>query len=58
MSLHRAIGAALLALVRTIQWSSSRALDRFMMGVRGPPRRARRYPHGPFAVRIPVDRRW
>ncbi len=58
MSQPRCIGAALLALMRTIQWSSSRAVDRFMMGLRGPPKRARRYPLGPYAVRIPVDRRW
>ncbi len=57
MSLARTIGAALLALVRTVQWSSNRAVDRFMMGLLGPPKRARQYPHGPFAVRIPVDRR-
>ena len=57
MSLPRAIGAALLALVRTVQWSFGRTLDRFMMGLRGPPKRARRYPHGPFAIRIPADRR-
>lgn len=58
MSLPRVIGAALLAQMRTIQWSSSRAVDRFMMGLRGPPRRARRYQHGPFAIRVPTDRQW
>jgi hypothetical protein len=52
------LGAALLALLRTIQWSSSRTVERFVMGLRGPPKRVRRYAHGPFAIRVPVDRRW
>jgi len=46
-----------LAMARRAQWSCGRIVSRFMVGLRGPVR-ARRYPHGPYAVRIPVDRKW
>jgi hypothetical protein len=45
-----------LALARRAQWSSSRAIGRFVMGVRAAPLRGRRYPHGPYGVRIPGNR--
>jgi hypothetical protein len=45
------------AMARGAQWSCGRLLSRFMMGLRGPVR-ARRYPHGPYAVRVPADRKW
>ncbi|HEY1448018.1 MAG TPA: hypothetical protein VGF33_05745 [Caulobacteraceae bacterium] len=47
-----------LALARQAQWSFSRALDRFVMGVKATPLRRRRFPHGPYGVRIPGDRQW
>ncbi|HEY2481459.1 MAG TPA: hypothetical protein VGI30_04595 [Caulobacteraceae bacterium] len=47
----------LVAMARDAQWSSGRILSRFMIGLREPVR-ARRYPHGPYAVRIPADRKW
>jgi hypothetical protein len=46
-----------LATARGVQWSCSRVISRFMIGVRGPVR-ARRYPRGPYAMRIPADRKW
>jgi hypothetical protein len=47
-----------LALARQAQWSLSRALDRFVMGVKATPLRRRRFPHGPYGVRVPGDRQW
>lgn len=57
MFLLNTLFQGVLASGRRAQWSFGRLVSRFMMGLRGPVR-ARRYPHGPYAVRIPVDRKW
>jgi hypothetical protein len=46
------------ALARQVQWSFSRALSRFVMGLRAAPMRRRRFPHGPYGVHVQGDRSW